>query len=148
MIGSATIDDAFFENVHYTFSPDLSVPPRQTRRHRTQAADMKKIFSLEVPGHQAPRVIEAIKSNVRKYVKRERRKPLPEGVDFWDFDCKIGQDEAAPEVKHVEELIPAIDQAAADKCDSIYIEILAKPGHRKSKSGNSEPSGDIAPGDG
>lgn len=101
---------------------------------------MKKIFPLEVPGHQAPRVIEAIKSDVRKYVKRERKKALPEGVDFWDFDCKVGFGDAAPEVKHVEEIIPAIDQAAVKQCSAIYIEILAKPGHRTSKGGTSAPS--------
>jgi hypothetical protein len=100
---------------------------------------MKKIFSLEVPGHQPPRVIEAIKNDVRKYVKRERRKALPEGVDFWDFDCKVGLGEAAPEVKHVEQIIPAIDQAAEKQCGAVYIEILAKPGHRTSKGETSAP---------
>jgi hypothetical protein len=94
---------------------------------------MKKTFPLNVPGHQPPRVIEAIKNDVRKYVKRERRKALPEGVDFWDFDCKVGQGEAAPVPKHVEDLTAAIDQAAASQCASVYIEILATPGHRKSK---------------
>ncbi len=100
---------------------------------------MKKIFPLEVPGHQPPRVIEAIKNDVRKYVKRERRKALPEGVDFWDFDCKVGLGEAAPEVKHVEEIIPAIDQAAEKQCGVVYIEIIAKPGHRTSKGETSAP---------
>ncbi|MEX1048945.1 MAG: DUF6172 family protein [Akkermansiaceae bacterium] len=91
---------------------------------------MRKTFSLDVPGHQPPRVVEQIKSDIRKYVKRERKKKLPEGTDFWDFDCKVGQGEGTPETKHVEELIPAIDQAAAAACPSVYIEILAKPGHR------------------
>jgi hypothetical protein len=66
-------------------------------------------------------------------VKRERRKPLVEGVDFWDFNCKVGLGQAEPEVKHVEEIIAAIDQAAAGQCASVYIEILATPGHRKAK---------------
>lgn len=100
---------------------------------QTQAADMKKHFPFEASGHKPPRVIEAIKNDVRKYVKRERKKTLPEEVDFWDFDCKVGQGDAEPEVKHVEELIPAIDQAAASQCGSVYIEILAKPGYRTSK---------------
>lgn len=91
---------------------------------------MKKTFPLQVPGHQPPRVVESIKNDVRKYLKRERRKALPEGVDFWDFDCRVGLGEEAPEVKHVEEIVPAIDQAAAKECASVYIEILAKPGHR------------------
>jgi hypothetical protein len=99
---------------------------------------MKKTFPLTVPGHQPPRVVEAIKNDVRKYVKRERRKALPDGVDFWDFRCKVGQGETEPEPKHVEEIIAAIDQAAASQCASVYIEILATPGHRQSKSGARE----------
>ena len=94
---------------------------------------MKKTFPLSVPGHQPPRVIEQIKSDVRKYIKRERKKKLPEGVDFWDFNCKVGLGDAAPEAKHVEELVPAIDQAAATDSPSVYIEILATPGHRLKK---------------
>ncbi len=91
---------------------------------------MKKTFPLSVPGHQPPRVIEQIKSDIRRYVKRERKKSLPEGVDFWDFDCKVGFGTSQPEPKHIEEIIPTIDQAAATGCEAIYIEILAKPGHR------------------
>lgn len=95
---------------------------------------MKKTFPLSVPGHQPPRVVEQIKNDVRKYIKRERKKSLPEGVDFWDFTCKVGKGDAAPEPKHVEEIIPAIAEAAAADCASVYIEILATPGHRTSKS--------------
>ena len=95
---------------------------------------MKKTFPLTAPNHQPARVVEQIKSDVRKYLKRERKKALPEGVDFWDFTCKIGQGEAPPESKHVEEIVPAIDQAAASQCASVYVEILAIPGHRQKKS--------------
>lgn len=94
---------------------------------------MKKTFPLNVPGHQPPRVVESIKNDVRKYLKRERRKPLAEGVDFWDFNCKVGKGEADPQVKHVGEIISAIDQAAASQCASVYIEIIATPGHRTAK---------------
>ena len=117
-------------------SPVNPFSTRQIRHRWTQAGDMKKIFPLSVPGLQPPRVIAAIKNDVRKYVKRERRKPLTEGVDFWDFSCKVGLGEAAPEPRHVEEIIAAIDQAAAGDCASVYIEILATPGHRKSKGGD------------
>lgn len=91
---------------------------------------MKKIFPLNVEGHQPPRVIEQIKSDVRKYVKRERKKKLPEGVDFWDFDCRVGPAEASAGQKHIEELVKAIDETAASGSEAVYIEILAKPGHR------------------
>jgi hypothetical protein len=101
---------------------------------------MKKTFPLTSPLHQPARVVEQIKADVRKYVKRERKKALPEGVDFWDFDCKVGQGEAAPETKHIEEVVPAIDQAAAAEAGAVYIEILAKPGHRKPKDGADAPA--------
>lgn len=96
---------------------------------------MKKTFPLTSPSHQPARVVEQIKSDVRKYLKRERKKVRPEGVDFWDFNCKVGQGEAEPETKHVEEVVPAIDLAAAANCASVYIEILATPGHRQPKVG-------------
>lgn len=95
---------------------------------------MKKHFPFSAPNHQPARVIEQIKNDVRKYIKRERKKALPEGVDFWDFQCKIGMGEGTPEPKHVEELTVAIDQAAASQCASVYIELLAIPGFRKNKS--------------
>ena len=91
---------------------------------------MKKTFPLNSPKHQPARVVEQIKSDIRKYLKRERKKALPEGIDFWDFNCKVGQGTADPETKHVEEVIPSIDQAAANGSESIYIEILATPGKR------------------
>jgi len=94
---------------------------------------MKKTFPLEVPGIKPPRVIESIKHDVRKYLKRERRKPLPEGVDFWDFDCRVGPDSETPKATHAEDVNGAIDTASRDNWPAIYIEILAKPGHRKSK---------------
>ena len=62
---------------------------------------MKKTFPLEVPGKKAPRVIDSIKHEVRKYLKRERRKTLPKGVDFWDFFCLVGQDNTHAENTHI-----------------------------------------------
>ena len=56
---------------------------------------MKKTFPFKVPGIADPRVIESIKNDARKYVKRERRKTLPEGFDLWDFNCKVGPDSAS-----------------------------------------------------
>jgi hypothetical protein len=94
---------------------------------------MKKTFPLTSPNHQPARVVEQIKSDVRKYLKRERKKPLPEGADFWDFNCRVGLGDASPEARHVEEIVPAIDQAAASASASVYIEILAAPGHRRKK---------------
>jgi hypothetical protein len=95
---------------------------------------MKKTFPLEVPNNAPARVVEAIKSELRKYVKRERNKKLPEGVDFWDFDCRVGPSVDAATELHVAELNDAIDHALADQWGSVYFEILAKPGIRTRKS--------------
>lgn len=103
---------------------------------------MKKSFPLEVPGLKPPRVIESIKKDVRKYIKRERRKQLPEEVDFWDFSCRTGRDADTAVEAHVEELIARIDTASSEQWPAIYIEILAKCGYRTKKSPQDKPSGD------
>jgi hypothetical protein len=56
---------------------------------------MKKTFQLQVEGKHPERLLEAIKHDIRKYLKRERRRDVPEGADFWDFDCKFGLTEEA-----------------------------------------------------
>ena len=94
---------------------------------------MKKTFKLDHPKIKVPRLFEAFKHEVKKYLKRERRKQLPEGVDFWDFDCRYGADEASCETIHVSAINKSISQAEADKLESFYLEILAKPGHRTKK---------------
>ncbi|MGR3293565.1 MAG: DUF6172 family protein [Candidatus Scalindua sp.] len=94
---------------------------------------MKKTFKLTHPKIKVPRLVEAIKHEVRKYLKRERRKKLPEDTDFWDFDCRFGDDEASSDVVHVSDIDKSIDQAESKQLESFYLEILAKPGHRSKK---------------
>ncbi|MDG2255206.1 MAG: DUF6172 family protein [Opitutaceae bacterium] len=91
---------------------------------------MKKTYSLIHPKIKVPRLVDSIKHDVRKYLKRERRKKLPEGVDYWDFDCKFGSTEDDAKVVHVAEISKSIDSALDQELDSFYVEILAKPGHR------------------
>ena len=94
---------------------------------------MRKTFKLTHPKIKVPRLVEAIKHEVRKYLKRERRKKLPEDTDFWAFDCRFGDDEASSEVVHVSDIDKSIDQAESKQFESFYLEILAKPGHRSKK---------------
>lgn len=89
---------------------------------------MKKTFPLNVTGIESPRVIDAIKHDVRKYVKRERRKTIPEGTDFWDFACKVGPSRDTAESKRIDEVNPAIDAVALAGAPEVYIEILAVSG--------------------
>ena len=95
---------------------------------------MKKLFPLTSPKHKPAQVVDGIKHDVRKYLKRERRKACPEGIDFWDFDCRTGAtaDEAKP--THVADVNAAIDTASSENWPTLYIEILAKPGHRTKKA--------------
>ena len=99
---------------------------------------MRKTFPLEIPGLKAARVLEGIKRDVRRYLKRERRKTLPEGVDFWDFRCAAGEDQATAKKVHVAELTLAIDLAAQEGWSALYLEILAQPGLRRRKEPASE----------
>lgn len=95
---------------------------------------MKKTFKMTHEKIKVPRLVEAIKHEVKKYLQRERRKPLPPEVDFWDFDCRFGVDEASSEVIHVADINKAISTAEEQQLESFYLEILAKPGHRSRKA--------------
>nr|MDP2191760.1 DUF6172 family protein [Rhodoferax sp.] len=91
---------------------------------------MKKTFPLNIEGKHRDRVLEATKHEIRKYVKRQRRVPLPEGVDFWDFDCKFGTSADNATVVHFATITGLIDAVAKDGGDAFYLELLAKGGHR------------------
>ena len=91
---------------------------------------MKKTFPLNIEGKHRDRVLEATKHEIRKYVKRQRRVPLPEGVDFWDFDCKFGTSADNATVVHFATITGLIDAVAKDGGDAFYLELLAKSGHR------------------
>ncbi len=105
---------------------------------------MKKVFPLEHPRHAPPRVLDGIKHEVRKYLKRERRKRLPDDADYWAFDCQVGKD--GPErVVQVAELVPAIDAASEQGWNTVYIEILAKPAQAENnKADTGKSDGDTA----
>ena len=91
---------------------------------------MKKNFPLQVEGKHPDRVLEAVKHDIRKYFKRERNRALPKGVDFWDFDCKVGLNADSAEVVRVSAVIEAVDAAAKTGAISVCVEILCKQGVR------------------
>ena len=94
---------------------------------------MKKTHPLMVEGKKPERVLDALKHTLRQYVRRERHKPLPEGVDYWDFDCQMGLQADTAQRVHVAELNKALDALAIDGAVAVYVEILRKPGIRQSK---------------
>ena len=94
---------------------------------------MKKTFKLTHPKIKYARLIESVRHEVKKYVKRERNKVLPEGVDFLDFACRFGNTEEDAAAIHLAEISKCIDQAERQQLESFYVEILAKPGYRTKK---------------
>lgn len=94
---------------------------------------MKKTFKLTHPKIKYPRLIESARHDVKKYVKRERNKVLPEGADFWDFGCRFGNTEEDAAEIHLAEISKCIDQVERKQLESFYLEILAKPGYRTKK---------------
>ena len=94
---------------------------------------MKKTFVLSHPKIKLARLFDAAKHDAKKYIKRERKKKLPENVDYWDFDCKYGHTEQQAKTIHVSEINKCIDDAEKLQLESFYLEILAKAGHRKKK---------------
>lgn len=94
---------------------------------------MKKTFQLTHPKIKIARMVDAVKHELKKYVKRERNKTLPEGVDYWDFDCKFGHTEQEATQVHLSEINKSIDKAMEHDLTSFYVEILAKPGIRQHK---------------
>ena len=91
---------------------------------------MKKTFPLNIEGKNRDRVLDAVKHEIRKYMKRQLRVALPEGVDYWDWDCRFGSSQATAAVVHVAALTELIDTAAREGAEAIYVELLAKPGVR------------------
>jgi hypothetical protein len=88
---------------------------------------MKKTFQLQAEGKNPDRILEAVKHEVRKYARREGRKTVPEGFDYWDFDCKVGVSADQAEVATFAQLVPMIDAVAKTGVTACYVEVLAKP---------------------
>jgi hypothetical protein len=91
---------------------------------------MKKEFKLTDPKLAPARQVDAVKHEINKYIARERRKAVTEGIDFWDFDCKFGKTKETAVVVHDSEISKLIDREVAEEAESFYVEIVAKPGRR------------------
>ncbi len=88
---------------------------------------MKKTFLLQVEGKNPDRILEAVKHEVRKYARREGRKTLPEGFDYWDFDCQVGTSPEAAQPAPFAQVVPLIDAAAKAGAATCYVQVLSKP---------------------
>ncbi len=94
---------------------------------------MRKNYPLRPEGKHPDRVLEAVKHDIRKYIQRERRRELPEGAHFLDFDCRFGATQAEAQTVHPAALIAALDALAKTGAEQCYVELLAKPGVRQTR---------------
>jgi len=86
---------------------------------------LKKTYQLTSEKKEPARVVEAIKNEIRKYIKREKRKELPEGMNVWNIDCKFAKDDAEPETIQFQDITKCIDEAVELNAKSIYLELLS-----------------------
>ena len=87
---------------------------------------MKKTFKLDHPKIKVPRVVDSVKHNIKKFLKKERTKPLPSGARYWGFDCKCGQSEQTASEVPLSSLTKNIDALVENNIMTIYVEITAK----------------------
>jgi hypothetical protein len=93
-------------------------------------AAMKKSFPLQAAGKDDARVRDKVRHEVNKYVRRCRRKEVPEGFAQWDFACKVGASAESAENKPLKDVATAIDAVAAAGATVVYLEIEAVPAQR------------------
>lgn len=104
---------------------------------------MRKTFPLTIEGRHRDRVVDALKHEIHKYLRRERRHTLPAGADYWDFDCRFGPTAETAQSVHVAQLGACIDAVAATpgaEGAQCYVEILARPAVRRGTAGGKAPS--------
>ena len=87
---------------------------------------MKKTFKLDHPKIKVPRIVDSIKHEIKKTLKKEREKTLPDGARYWSFDCKLGQTEETAVEMPLLSLTKSIDELVENKATTIYVEMTAK----------------------
>lgn len=98
---------------------------------------MKKTFALTHPKIKPARLVDSIKHEIKKYLGRERRKSLPEGTDYWTFDCLFGQTADTAKMIYTSEINKKIDEAVEQELSEFYIVILARAEVHKPKNDDS-----------
>ncbi|KAB2887921.1 MAG: hypothetical protein F9K35_20735 [Burkholderiaceae bacterium] len=101
---------------------------------------MRKTFPLRLEGKHPDRLLDATKHEIRKYLRRERRRALPKGMDYWDFDCRFGATADAAEPAAVGALIGLIDAQVQAGGAQFYVEILARAAKRLPRAPGALPA--------
>ena len=88
---------------------------------------MKKTFKLEHPKIKVARLVDSMRHEIKKFLKSERRKPLPVGAKYWSFECKIAESESSAISVPFQSLSESIDTLVENNAKSIYLELKAVP---------------------
>lgn len=88
---------------------------------------MRKTFPLHHPRKAPGRVLDAIKHDLRNYVQRERRKPLPEGAASWDFRCTVGATADSAELIALKQISATLDAVARTGATEVFVDLTAFP---------------------
>jgi len=95
---------------------------------------MKKTIALTHAKLKPARLVDSIKHDIKKYLNRERNKPLPEGMDYWTFDCRFGASTDTAEEIYPSEINKRIDAAVEQGLAEFYLEIISRSENHKPKS--------------
>ncbi|MFT6388171.1 MAG: hypothetical protein ACJAUP_001547 [Cellvibrionaceae bacterium] len=87
---------------------------------------MKKTFKLDHPKIKVPRIVDSVKHDIKKFLKKERKNPLPSGATYWGFECRFGQSEETAIDVPLSSLTNNIDELVENNIMTIYVEIKAK----------------------
>ncbi len=88
---------------------------------------MKKIFQIQQERLKPDRAVDAIKNELRKYAKREKKKDLPnKKTMYWDFDCKFGKTAELASGCTFEEISTKLNSVVENGWETCYIEVMAK----------------------
>jgi len=88
---------------------------------------VKKVFKIKQEKLKPDRAVDAIKNELRKYVKREKKKDLPnKQTMYWDFDCKFGKTAELATICSFEEISTQLNSVVADDWSECYVEVIAK----------------------
>ena len=113
---------------------------------------MRKTFQLHIEGKNRDRLLDAARHDIHRYLRRERRRSLPEGARFWDFDCRFGTTQDDATSVYEEDIKGLIDGVAESGAAQFYVEIVAKPGEgeprKRATSGGAQDEQDDSDGDG
>jgi hypothetical protein len=97
---------------------------------------MRQTFTFADSRHKPPQALAHLKSRLRKYIKRELRKPLEDETTRWEFDCRVGPTEEEATPSQVSEVIKRVGVVSASGSPTVFVEILARVGSKPTRGGS------------